>query len=138
MRRTKTICAGLAVSLLAAAAMQLWDAAFAGGPIPRAGTETLGAPDARTPSWDRRSGAYLVPAYLERRRGTKPGVFKVYPEYFHALRPSCKAQPRAGPPRGERSGAVRRLRGCQEWICTQWYAPLNCCVRWECSQQVFR
>ena len=136
--RMATTGAAFAAALLAVATMHLRDKALAGSPVLTAGTKTPVTAGASTPSWHEHSGNDLVPAYLDRRTETKPKVFKIYPEYFRYVRPRCVAQPRSAPRRGERSGGVRRIAGCQQWTCAQWYAPLNCCVRWECSLRVFR
>lgn len=87
---------------------------------------------------DHQPWQYLVLADLKRRTETTPKVFKIQPEYFRPVRPRCVAQPRSAPARRTPSGDVSRIAGCKAWTCTQWYAPLNCCIRWECSPRVFR
>jgi hypothetical protein len=128
--------AALAAALLAVATMPLPDAALAGS-LPKAGTNILGARHASAPSRYEHSGDYLVHVDLKRRTGAEKKEFKVNPDYFRFFSPSCMAKPRSAPDRRTREG-MRRIAGCKSWTCTQWYAPLNCCVRWDCSIDVFR
>jgi hypothetical protein len=136
--RTTTTSAGL-TALLAVAAMQLPDTALAGSLLPKAGTKTLGTPRAGAPSWHEHSGDFLVHAYLKRRTETEKKEFHVNPDHIRRVGRSCMAKPRSAPDRRmpSREG-VRRIVGCKSWTCTKWYAPLNCCVRWDCSMDVFR
>lgn len=136
MHRT-TISAGLAAALSAVATMQLPNAALAGSLLVKAGTNTLGTPRASAPSWHEHSGDFLVRVYLKRRTGTEKKEFHVNPDHIRRIGRSCMAKPRSAPDRRTREG-MRRIAGCKSWTCTQWYAPLNCCVRWDCSMDVFR
>src|SRR5262245_32331688 len=79
--------------------------------------------DAADVNWPRRT-------WTERK--SEPKAFQINPSY---IRPLCVARP--APPRTA-DGKVFRRVGCTAWICTRWYAPLNCCVRWDCPVQTVR
>src|SRR5262245_14567948 len=79
--------------------------------------------DAADVSWPRRK--------LTERKA-EPKVFHINPAY---VRPRCVTRP--GPSRRS-SGEVFRIVGCTAWTCAQWFAPLHCCVRWECPIQTIR